>query len=151
MVVGLFRRLEPTMHRTCRITIRTATFGKYQRYVLMDQRGRNWTGDGWTTGLRRALRHADILGAHQEYQRVMERLYQDKSVRTFEATIQVRVITDQPFDVEALRDYLERASRFSQDTDRVGNGPVKGCLVLQWADYSTLEEVKPTAGDGAAR
>jgi hypothetical protein len=151
MVVGLFRRLEPTMHRTCQITIRTATFGKYQRYVLMDQRGRYWTGDGWAADLHRALRHADILGAHQEYQRVMEQLYQDKPVRTFEATIKVQVFTDQPFGVEALRDYLERASRFSQDTERMGDGPVEGCLVLQWADYSTLEEVKPTAKDSAAR
>ena len=102
MVVGLARRLEPTMHRTCQITIRTATFGKYQRYVLMDQRERYWTGDGWATDLRSALRHADILGAHQEYQRVMERLYQDKPVRTFEATIKVQVFTDQPFGVNFL-------------------------------------------------
>jgi hypothetical protein len=80
----------------------------------------------------------------------MEALYQDKSVRTFEATIRVRVFADQPFDVEALREYLERASRFSQDAERMGDGPVDGCLVLQRADYSQLREVKP-AEDSAAR
>ena len=138
------------MHPNCRITIRTAAFDKHKRYVLMDQRERYWTGDGWTHELRKALRHADILGAHTEYQQVMEALYQDKPVRTFVATIKVQVFTDQPFDVEALRDYLERASRFSQDTERMGDGPVGGCLVLQRAAYSQLREVKP-AEDSAAR
>ncbi|SRR6266542_902306 len=131
------------MHPNCRITIRTAVFGKHKRYVLMDQQERYWTGDGWTLDLCKALRHADILGAHTEYQRVMEALYQDMPLRTFEAVIRVRVSTDQPFDVEALRAYLERASRFSQDTERMGDGPVDGSLVLQIADYSVLKEVKP--------
>jgi hypothetical protein len=138
------------MHPNYRIAIRTATFGKHKRHILTDQRERYWTGDGWTHDLRKALRHANILGAHTEYQQVMEELYQDKPVRTFEATIKVRVFTDQPFDVEALRNYLERASRFSQDTERMGDGPVGGCLVLQRADYSQLREVMP-AEDSAAR
>lgn len=131
------------MHPNCQITIRTAIFGTHMRYVLMDQRERYWTGDGWTHDLRKALRHADILGAHTEYQRVVEGLYQDKPVRIFEAVIRLRVFADQPFDAEALRDYLERASRFSQDTERMGDGPVEGCLVLQRADYAELKEVKP--------
>src|SRR5260370_12511684 len=130
------------MHPNCRITIRTATFGKHRRYVLVDQRERYWTGDRWTHELRKALRHADILGAHTEYQRVMQALYQGKPVRTFEATIKVRVITDRPFDLADLRDYLERASRFAVDTERIGGGPVEGCLGLQRADYSVFREVK---------
>ena len=131
------------MHPNCKITIRTATFGKHHRYVLMDRRERYWTGDGWMHDLRKALRHATILGAGEEYQRVMVELFKDKPVRIFEAVVRVQVFADQPFNVEALREYLERASRFSQDAERLGDGPVDGCLVLQKADYSVLKEVKP--------
>ncbi len=125
------------------IGIRTITCGLHKRYVLMDHLERFWTGEEWTHDLSKALRHATILGAGEEFQRIMQAHYQDKSVRTFEATIKVRVFTDRPFDVEALRDYLERASRFSQDTERMGDGPVTGCLVLQHADYSVLKEINP--------
>jgi hypothetical protein len=131
------------------IGIRTIKCGRHQRYVLMDDQERFWTGDGWVNDLRKALRHADIRGAHTEFQRIMEELYQHKPVRTFEAVIRVRVFADQPFDVEALRDYLDRASCFSQDTERMGAGP-EGCLVLQVADYSGLIEVVP-AEDATAR
>src|SRR5438477_241609 len=79
------------MHPNCQITIRTATFGKHQRYVLMDRQERYWNGQGWTRHLREALRHADIVGAHTEYQRVLEELYQDKPVRTFEAVTRLRL------------------------------------------------------------
>jgi hypothetical protein len=129
------------------MSIRTINCGRHRRYVLMDHLERFWTGDGWTPDLRQALRHASILDAHQEYQRVVEEMCHDKPVRTFEASIKVRVFADQPFDVEALRHYLEQASRFSQDTERMGDGPVNGCLVLQKADYSELKEV-PTAPGG---
>ncbi len=132
------------------VGIRTITSGVHKRYILMDDRERFWTGEAWTSELRKALRHATIQGAHEEFQRVMEELYQDKPVRTFEAVIRVRVFAAQPFDAEALRDYLERASCFSQDTERMGAGPVEGCLVLQRADYSQLREITP-AEDATAR
>jgi hypothetical protein len=123
------------------IAIRTIICGDHKRFVLMDQGERFWSSEEWTPDLLKALRHATILGAHQEYQRVVEEHCHNKPVRTFEATIKVRVYIDQPFDLEALRDYLERAIRFSQDTERMGDGPVKGCLVLQKADYSRLKEM----------
>jgi hypothetical protein len=127
------------------ISIRTINCGRHRRYVLMDE-GCYWTGGGWTRDPSTALRHATILDAHQEYQRVVEEICHDKPVRSFRAVIRVRVFTDQPFDVEELRDYLERASRFSQDTERMGDGPVNACLVLQNADYSELKEVPAAPG-----
>jgi hypothetical protein len=128
------------------MSIRTINCGRHRRYVLMDHLKRFWTGDGWTPDVRQALGNASILDAHKEYQRVVEEISHDKPVRTFEAVIRVRAFTDQPFDVEALRDYLERASRFCQDTERMGDGPVTGCLVLQKADYSVLKEVPTVPG-----
>jgi hypothetical protein len=62
-------------------------------------------------------------------------------MREFEAVIRVRVFADEPFSLEALGDFLGATTQINVDTERLGDGPVDGCLVLPWADYTALKEV----------
>jgi hypothetical protein len=56
-----------------------------------------------------------------------------------------RVFADEPFSLEALGDFLGAATQINVDAERIGDGPVDGCLVLQRADYTTLREVSRSA------
>jgi hypothetical protein len=51
------------------------------------------------------------------------------------------VFADEPFSLEALGNFLGATTQINLDAERHGDGPVDGCLVLQWADYTTLKEV----------
>ena len=117
----------------------------------MDHRGRYWTGTRWTRDPGKALLHANMVGTYREYQRIMEERHRDTPVREFEAVIRVRVFADEPFSLEALGDFLGAATQINVDAERLGDGPVDGCLVLQRADYTTLREVTGSpVGPGSA-
>jgi hypothetical protein len=115
--------------------------GTIKHYVLMDQHRRFWTGDGWTTDDDRAKVYEAILDAHNDWQAIMLADYPGKKVRVFVATVRIEVHGDEDFSLEELQSYLENSTRFSQDTDRCGTGPVEGSLVLQRIDYATLKEL----------
>jgi hypothetical protein len=117
--------------------------GDRKRYFLVNRKRRFWTGDGWTRNLRKAMRFASLRDVHDEYQRLLARLFEDVPVREFEAVIRVRVYTNRPFDLETLRDYLNRWARVGVDCENTNDGPQDDCLILQRADYSALKEVKP--------
>jgi hypothetical protein len=134
-------RRRDSMNEPHRITIRSRGEGNHRRFVLMDRRERYWTGTRWTRDPGKALLHANMVGAYREYQRIMEERHRDRPVREFEAVIRVRVFADGPFSLEVLGDFLGAATQINVDPERLGDGPVDGCLVLQRADFTTLKEV----------
>jgi hypothetical protein len=129
------------MSRPWKIAIRVRGEGQHQRFVLMDRRERYWTGTRWSRDPRKALLNATGISAYREYQRIMEERHRNTPKREFEAVIRVRVFTDEPFSIEALGDFLGATTQITVDPEQPGDGPVEGCLVLQWADYTTLKEV----------
>jgi hypothetical protein len=147
---ALIRRRD-SMNKPHRITIRARGEGNHRRFLLMDRRERYWTGTRWTRDPGKALLHANMVGAYREYQRIVEERHRDRPVREFQAVIRVRVFADGPFSLEALGDFLGAATQITVDPERLGNGPVDGCLVLQRADYTTLREVTGSpVGPGSA-
>ncbi len=140
------------MHTNCRITIQSLGEGVFRRYVLVNRRNEVWGADGWSPDVRRAVLFADIRGAHEAYQAIQADMCEGLPLREFEAVVRIRACSEADFTLEDLRDYLARATRLSVDTQRMGDGPVDGSVVLQTADFSRLLEVPPPKdrprGDG---
>jgi hypothetical protein len=61
----------------------------------------------------------------------MKERHTNTPMREFEAVIRVRVFADEPFSLEALGDFLGAATQVNVDPERLGDGPVEGCLVLK--------------------
>jgi hypothetical protein len=136
------RRLDQKQGRIeAMIVIRGVGLEANRRYVLLQDDGRVWTGEGWDYTIRGARTFAGLRDAREEYERLALLAHAGQPVREFEAAIRVRVFADRPFTLEELRDYLVRATRLGLDVDANGEGPVPGSLVLQAADFDGFREV----------
>ena len=110
--------------------------------------GLYWSGSCWSYQRHEALLYADLQLAHEDYQRLVVQPYLDKPVRVFQAPMNILVRTEQPFTIQELIDYLNRAFRGIVDTDACGDGPVPECLVLLRADFDSLRETGKPGNDG---
>jgi hypothetical protein len=115
-------RRRNAMNKSWKIAIRGRGEGQYRRFVLMDRRGRYWTGTRWTRDPRKALLYATCFGAYREYQRIMEERHRNTPMREFEAVIRVRVFADEPFSLEALGDFLGAVTQINGFPGRAGVG-----------------------------
>lgn len=135
------------------VTVRYVGDDEFRRYYIvrpLDEKF--WTGSDWTPQRRGALLYANLVEAHEEYQRLAVRPYLDKPLREFRAELYVQVRTDQPYSLPELVAYLNRAFRGIVDTDACGDGPVPECLVLLRASFMELKELdQPGNGDGSAQ
>jgi hypothetical protein len=114
---------------------------EWNRYLIVQEGDRFWDGKKWTRHRRRARLYADNQDVAQAFRELEERLYEDKPLRTFEVTLNVRVFGDQGFDIKLLGGYLQAAVQILIDQDRCGSGPVQESLVQLDVTWGEMREV----------
>ena len=113
---------------------------RWPRYLLADQDGRFWTGNGWSADRRRALLFAAWNGVSHEYRRIEEQQWQAVRFRDFQAVMSIRVWSETAFSLKELRDYLHVACAIYMDVDRKDSGPVPESMVRVELDWAKLDE-----------
>jgi hypothetical protein len=100
-----------------------------------------WTGNGWARegGL---LYHSERDLA-PDYERLEEERTAGLPERVFVATVAIRVRSDQPFSLQALKEYLYSAARLHLDMDERGKGPVDGSTTFVEVVWNDTREVTP--------
>jgi hypothetical protein len=113
----------------------------WTRYLIVQEGGRFWGGERWTELRSRARLYADNGDVAQAFRQLEERLYENKPLRTFGVTLNIRVRADKDFDIKALSDYLLAAVQILIDQDRCGTGPVPESLVQLDVTWAEMREV----------
>ena len=126
-----------------KITVEKFGSPAWPRYVLHDDQGRWWTGDGWSGDRRSALLYADWNDVSHEYRRLEAAQWSSLPLRNFEATISVQVRSGQDFTIEQLQDYLYRAITIMLNHEGHGSGPVPDSMARIDIDWAKLNEAEP--------
>lgn len=101
----------------------------WKRYLIVTEDGRFWDGKKWTCQGECARLYADHQDVAVAFRELEERLYKNKPLRMFQATLNIRVRADQNYSVQDLQDFLVRSVSILIDQDRCGTGPVSDSLV----------------------
>ncbi len=120
---------------------------RWPRFALADGHDNFWTGSDWTSEVRKALLYYDTRSVADDYEALNEAEHRDKPSRSFRATVHVRVRSDLPFDVQALKEYLSSAASLHLDHERFGPGPVPGFTHVE-INWNSVEEVPPPKQSG---
>lgn len=115
----------------------------WPRYLLHDDQGRWWTGDGWSGDRRSALLHADFNEAAHTYRRLEEEQWAGVPSTDFEGVITLKVWSGTRFTVQQLQDYMHQAVSILLNHETHGSGPVPDSLVRIDIDWSRLTEAQP--------
>jgi len=126
---------------------------RFPRFVITEEGGEVWTGEGWSKDQRKAILFACPGVASRESQAVMRRQFADMGcVETFTVPIHVEVRSKDGIDQEELREWLVRAADFRVAYGTFGTGPTEESLVLCNASFFELKagerKVAPPGQDG---
>lgn len=81
--------------------------GQWPRWVIRNNRGELWTGDGWAEKPTEAL----LFHSDEEATEKAIELNRESCQRLFVCSMALRVESDKPFSAEELKDFLDRCFR----------------------------------------
>ena len=125
-----------------KIAIEKSGSPAWTRYLLRDDQGQYWTGDGWSVDRRSALLHADWNVVSHEYRRLEEQQWSALQASDYEGVVTVRVWGGQGVTAGVLQDWLHKAVAIMLDHAAHGTGPVADSLARIDIDWTKLNEVE---------
>lgn len=114
-------------------------------YSIQDERGRYWTGRGFTKDKRKALAYTDEPVILQDMRRILKRLCKGLTRYRFFAPVLIDVYTDGPIDQKELASFLPENVFVSM----VGLGTDEGpgdSVVLPLIEWKSLRMLKGGSG-----
>jgi len=115
------------------------------RYAIEDERGRYWTGRGFTKDGRKALSYADQTVIPREMRRIMKRRCKELVRYRFVAPVMIDVYAEGPIDQEEMAWFLSLKCFVSMDGLGTGVGPGES-VVLPVVDWEALRLMKGGSG-----
>lgn len=115
---------------------------EFPRYLIGNQFGQVWTGEGWSPDEDEGLLYGNNGEAAKEVQRLLLTDYADKPVRRFRAPIYLDLFAEAAVSEHDLKAWLVRVARLLMDTPVHGNGPIEDTLGLCRVAWDELEELK---------
>ncbi len=113
----------------------------YVRYAIRDERGRYWTGKGFTKDERRAMAYADEVTILRDMRRILRRRCEGLIRHRFVAPVMIDVYAEGRIDQEELAWYLPQNVFVSIDGLGTGVGPGES-VVLPLVDWKKLRLLK---------
>lgn len=121
------------------VAIRSLGRDNNLRFLVQRRDGKFWTGRAWTTEVPKARLYARLRDAQHVCTGMQLRRQRGKPKREFTCQLRLTVHGEQPYTLDDLRDYLQRAIQLSFDTFTAGEGPGNSFVAAQ-ALLFTLKE-----------
>ena len=115
------------------------------RYAIQDERGRYWTGRGFTKDERKALAYADETVIARDMRRILKRRCKGLVRYRFVAPVMIDVYAEGPIDQEEMAWFLSQKCFVSMDGLGTGVGPGES-VVLPVVDWESLRMMKGGSG-----
>ncbi len=112
---------------------------KFPRFVIANDQGEVFDGDGWNKDQNRAILYAEGQEVARQFNALQEAMHRDWPIREFAVTLNVRVRSAHPFTQRELEDYLERAVAIMLDHDK-GTGPTPNSMVQLDVTWREMKE-----------
>jgi hypothetical protein len=110
----------------------------WARYAIQDERGRYWTGKGFTKDRRRALAYADEVVILRDMRRILKRRCKGLVRYRFVAPVLIDVYAEGLIDQEELAWFLSQNVFISMDGLGTSEGP-SDSVVLPLIDWKKLK------------
>jgi hypothetical protein len=121
---------------------------EFPRFVITENGGYVWTGQGWSKDQKKAVLFAHPGEASRASQQVMRLESVDLPCKEgFSATVHIEVYSKAGIEPEELREWLVRAAQFNLAYGTYGSGPTKESLVLLNVHLYPLVPVEKTEGE----
>ncbi len=117
------------------------TESNWVRYAIQDERGRYWTGRGFTQDRRKALAYADETVIARDMRRILKRRCKGLTRYRFVARVLIDVYAEGPIDREELAWFLSQNCFVSLDGLGSGVGPGES-VVLPLVAWESLRMLK---------
>ena len=111
------------------------------RYAIQDERGRYWTGRGFTKDQRKALAYADETVIARDMRRILKRRCKGLIRYRFVAPVMVDVYAEGPIDKDEMAWFLSQNCFVSMDGLGTGVGPGES-VVLPVVEWQKLKPLK---------
>jgi hypothetical protein len=111
------------------------------RYAIQDERGRYWTGRGFTKDQRKALAYADENVIARDMRRILKRRCKGLIRYRFVAPVMIDVYSESQIDEEELAWFLSQNVFVSLDGLGTSEGP-SDSVVLPLVDWTKLKMKK---------
>jgi len=115
------------------------------RYVIQDERGRYWTGQGFTKDRRKALAYADETVIARDMRRILKRRCKGLVRYRFVALVWIDVYAEGPIDQEEMAWFLSQKCFVSVDGLGTGVGPGES-VVLPMVAWESLRLMRGGSG-----
>lgn len=112
---------------------------QFLRFVITNDQGEVFDGDGWNTDQNRAILYAEGQEVARQFNALQDAMYRDCLLREFAVTLNIRVRSTQPFTQKELEDYLERAVAIMLDHDK-DTGPTPNSMVQLDVTWREMKE-----------
>jgi hypothetical protein len=111
---------------------------EFVRYAIQDERGRYWTGRGFSKERRKALAYADENVIARDLKRRCQRLIRSR----FIAPIIIDVYAEGPIDQEEMAWFLSQNCFVSMDGLGTGVGPGESIVlpIFEWQMLKLLKD-----------
>jgi hypothetical protein len=111
------------------------------RYAIQDERGRNWTGRGFTNDKHKALAYADETVIARDMRRILKRRCKGLIRYRFVASLTIDVYAEGPIDHEEMAWFFSQNCFVSMDGLGTGVGPDES-VVLPLVGWNSLRLMK---------
>ena len=115
------------------------------RYAIKDERGRYWTGRGFTKDRRKALAYADENVIGRDMRRILKRRCKGLVRYRFVAPVMIDEYAEGQIDQEEMAWFLSQKCFVSMDGLGTGVGPGDS-VVLPVVDWEALRMMKGGSG-----
>ena len=115
------------------------------RYAIEDERGRYWTGRGFTKDERKALAHSDENVIARDMRRILKRRCKGLTRYQFVAPVMIDVYAEGLIDQEEMVWFLSQKCFVSMDGLGTRIGPAE-FIVLPVVDWEALRMMKGGSG-----
>ena len=113
----------------------------FVRYAIQDERGRYWTGRGFTNDQRKALAYADETVIARDMRRILKRRCKELVRYRFVAPLVIDIYAQGPIDQEEMAWFLRNNCFVSMDGLGTGVGPGES-VVLPVVGWESLRMLK---------
>ena len=113
----------------------------FVRYMIRDERGRYWTGRGFTKDQRKALAYADETSSLRDMRRILKSRCKGLIRHRFVAPVMIDVYAEGPIDQEEMAWFLSQNVFVSMDGLGTGVGPDES-VVLPLVEWKSLRMMK---------
>ena len=113
----------------------------FVRYAIEDEKGRFWTGRGFTKDQRKALAYADEVVILRDMRRILKSRCKEMIRHRFVAPVMIDVYAEGPIDPEELGWFLSQNVFVSMDGLGTGEGPGES-VVLPLVAWKSLRMLK---------